>query len=137
MSSKFINTRIKQKRDTEANWQSKNPVLLNGEIVLVDMNDGGLRAKIGNGSSTYDLLPFTDEPLRNLVKSADEKADSVAKSIAELVGDETVSSQIDTKLAAAGVHNIIHVGPNAPTNSSIQLWIDPSDTLPNFEEVRF
>ena len=137
MSSKFINTRIKQKRDTETNWQSKNPVLLNGEVVLVDMNDGELRAKIGNGSSTYDLLPFTDEPLRNLIKSTDEKVDSVSKSLANLVGDETVSNQIDIKLAAAGVQNVVHVGPNAPTASNIQLWIDPSDTLQNFEEVRF
>lgn len=45
MSTQVINTCIKHKRDTESNWQSKNPILLNGEIILVDMNNGELRAK--------------------------------------------------------------------------------------------
>ena len=46
MSNAVINTHIKQKRDTDSNWQFKNPILLNGEIILVDMSDGELRAKL-------------------------------------------------------------------------------------------
>ena len=83
MPNKVINTRIKQKRDTEANWQSKNPILLKGEIIFIDTNDGELRSKIGNGTSTYNQLPFSDTPLRNLVEG-----------IKELVGDSSVSEQI-------------------------------------------
>nr|DAP41014.1 MAG TPA: hyaluronidase [Caudoviricetes sp.] len=48
-----INGRMKQKRDTAANWEAKNPVILNGEIVLVDTNAGELRAKIGDGVKKY------------------------------------------------------------------------------------
>lgn len=62
-----INGRIKQKRDTAANWEAKNPVLLNGEIVFVDTNAGELRAKIGDGVKKYSQLPFSDEVLRNLI----------------------------------------------------------------------
>lgn len=62
-----INGRMKQKRDTAANWEAKNPVILNGEIVLVDTNAGELRAKIGDGVKKYLQLPFSDEVLRNLI----------------------------------------------------------------------
>lgn len=66
MPNKTINARVKQKRDTHTNWQSKNPVILNGEIILVDI-DGGLRAKVGNGTKKYSELPFSDEALRSLI----------------------------------------------------------------------
>lgn len=62
-----IKGRMKQKRDTAANWEAMNPVLLNGEIVLVDTSAGELRAKIGDGVKKYSQLPFSDEVLRNLI----------------------------------------------------------------------
>lgn len=55
-----FDARIKNKRDTEANWTAANPVLLNGEIIFVD-TDSGLRRKVGDGSSTYSQLSFDDE----------------------------------------------------------------------------
>lgn len=66
MATEF-NTRIAFKRDTSSNWTNKNPVILNGEIILVDTDSGELRAKIGDGSKTYTQLPFSDEVIRNLV----------------------------------------------------------------------
>ena len=66
MATEF-NTRIKFKRDTSSNWTNKNPVILNGEIILVDTDSGELRAKIGDGSKTYTQLPFNDEAIRNLI----------------------------------------------------------------------
>lgn len=60
MSTKF-STRIQMKRDTSSNWTSNNPVLLDGEIIIVDTADGDTRIKIGNGASTYTQLPFSDE----------------------------------------------------------------------------
>lgn len=57
-----INVRLKHKRDTAANWTSKNPVLLDGEIVLVDDN-GTLRIKMGDGLTTFKLLPYYDAPM--------------------------------------------------------------------------
>ena len=60
-------SRVKFKRDTSSNWTQYNPVLLNGEIILVDTDNGELRAKIGDGEKRYAQLPFSDEVIRNLI----------------------------------------------------------------------
>ena len=72
MANKEILTRIKHKRDTSLNWTINNPVLLNGEIILVDTaeGEGELRAKIGDGIKTYTQLPFSDEVLRDLINDS-------------------------------------------------------------------
>lgn len=69
MSSKTLNTRVRNKRDTASNWTANNPILLDGEIILVDTSDGTLRFKVGDGVKTFTQLPFTDEPLRALIAS--------------------------------------------------------------------
>ncbi len=113
MPNKEFNARIKQKRDTSANWESRNPVILNGEIILVDTNAGELRAKIGDGTKTYTQLPFSDEALRSLINANKVTVDSALSSTSTnpvqnkvvntaisnlntLVGDTSVSSQITT-----------------------------------------
>lgn len=70
MANKIFNTRVKNKRDTEANWTSKNPVLLNGEIAIVDTTSGETRFKVGDGTKRYSQLPFQDAAtLANYVKT--------------------------------------------------------------------
>lgn len=76
-TSKTIAARVKHKRDTSANWTSNNPVLLNGEIILVDTADGELRFKVGDGTKRYTQLPFTDEPLRNLIAAIPDPGTTV------------------------------------------------------------
>lgn len=66
MSGKTYDARIKHKRDTSANWTNANPVLLSGEIVVVDTGNG-VRTKTGDGSKRYSQLPFDDEALRSLI----------------------------------------------------------------------
>lgn len=68
-----FNARIKNKRDTSANWTTNDPVILNGEIILVDTATGELRAKIGDGTKRYTELPFTDEAIKTLLNN---KADA-------------------------------------------------------------
>ena len=58
MYNMSIDVRIKNKRDTDANWTSKNPILLDGEIVIVKDSNGNSRMKIGDGVSTYTQLPY-------------------------------------------------------------------------------
>lgn len=62
---KSYNTRIKLKRDTSANWEKANPVLLQGEMILVETTNGTIRRKIGDGTKTYTQLPFDDEAIYN------------------------------------------------------------------------
>ena len=63
MPNKTFNARVQMKRDTSANWTSNNPVLLQGEIIIVDTDAGKVRFKVGNGTSTYTQLPYTDEAI--------------------------------------------------------------------------
>lgn len=65
VANKTFNTRIKNKRDTSANWTSKDPVLLDGELIIVDTASGETRFKIGDGTKKYSQLPFQDDILRN------------------------------------------------------------------------
>lgn len=82
MANKEILTRIKHKRDTSLNWTINNPVLLNGEIILVDTAEGKgeLRAKIGDGIKTYTQLPFSDEVLRDLINDSKVMIDDALSS---------------------------------------------------------
>lgn len=72
MAQKTFDARVRFKRDTSTNWTNNNPVLLNGEIIIVDTLGGEVRFKIGDGTRTYTQLPFQDEFVRNLIA---DKAD--------------------------------------------------------------
>ena len=52
-----IYDKIVIRNDTEANWISANPVLLEGEIGIT-MNTTPKKFKIGNGTSTWNELPY-------------------------------------------------------------------------------
>lgn len=58
MATVEFNTRIKNKRDTNENWSNNNPILLNGEVIIVDMSNNEIRLKVGNGIDNYNSLPF-------------------------------------------------------------------------------
>lgn len=67
MSVKQIDGRVQTKRDTSANWTAADPILLNGEEILVDTASGEVRKKIGDGVNPYTKLPFADEVIRSLI----------------------------------------------------------------------
>lgn len=64
---KTIEASIRLRRDNDFNFEKIKDTFipLNGEVVLVDTATTGLRAKVGDGISTYAQLPFTDADLRN------------------------------------------------------------------------
>ena len=64
-----LKSRVQHKRDTSQNWTTANPVLLEGEIIIVDTQNGEKRTKTGDGAKRYTELPFDDEAVRNLVNS--------------------------------------------------------------------
>ena len=59
MATKTFNARVRNKRDTSANWTANNPVLLNGEIIIVDTASGEVRYKVGDGVKKFKELPWT------------------------------------------------------------------------------
>ena len=64
---KVINAVIRLRRDNDYNYERIKDTFVpaNGEVVLVDTAKDGLRAKVGDGISTYAQLTFTDADLRN------------------------------------------------------------------------
>lgn len=76
MATKQLNSRIQWKRDTSAHWESNNPILLDGEIIIVTTNAGETRFKVGDGAKTYTQLPFQDEAVRALITELSETVDT-------------------------------------------------------------
>ena len=66
-----VQTRIKMKKDFDINWETNNPILLDGEMIFVVTSSGDTRTKVGNGINRYNDLPFTDEKLPK-VNTSDE-----------------------------------------------------------------
>lgn len=75
MGQKIVDARVRTKRDTSANWENNNPVLLDGEEIIVDTNAGEVRKKIGDGVKTYTELPFADEKVRSLIDERVKKTE--------------------------------------------------------------
>ena len=86
MTQKVINTRHQLSRDTSANWTASDPVLLDGEIIIVDTDAGDVRYKVGDGTKKYSQLPFDDEAIKALIGA---KANDSA--VVHKTGDETIA----------------------------------------------
>lgn len=74
-----FNARIKHRRDSETNWSTNNPALLNGECVIVDMDDGSVRIKIGDGVNNFTSLPYVDDDLRDAISSLSYKIQPITQ----------------------------------------------------------
>lgn len=95
-TTKTIQATVKNRTDTAANWTSKNPVLAEGEIIVVQTSAGETRLKIGDGVKTFTQLPYTDEQIYN----------NVVTSVNGQTGDVT----LDIPTATASTAGIIKVG---------------------------
>lgn len=85
MADNTINVRIKDRSDTEANWTSKNPVLLKGERAITD---GTGKYKIGDGKNTWSALPYYEA-----MTSADRtKLNGIASGANKTTVDSSLSS---------------------------------------------
>lgn len=64
-----IDATIRLRRDNDYNYEAIKDKFIpaSGEVVLVDTARDGLRAKVGDGVSTYAQLQFVDEDIRNAV----------------------------------------------------------------------
>lgn len=108
MADNTINVRIKDRSDTEANWTSKNPVLLKGERAITD---GTGKYKIGDGKNTWGALPYYEA-----MTSADRtKLNGIASGANKTTVDSSLSSSstnpVQNKVvnsALAGKSNINH-----------------------------
>lgn len=69
MANKTLLAQIKQRSDTAANWTAKNPIISDGELIIVTTNAGEKRFKIGDGEKTFTQLPYADENILSKIKN--------------------------------------------------------------------
>lgn len=102
MAIKNIDARIKNKRDTATNWEKNNPVLLNGEIIIVDTSSGEVRTKTGDGIKNYKQLPFDDEAIKAQITSLSNSIPDVSKYVIA----EDAGGIVDTVPETFGGHTV-------------------------------
>lgn len=110
MNEKILKTRIKQRRDTVANWTKNNPVLLKGEIAIVEDTDGAIRFKVGDGSKTFSALAYTDEKLKAEIATKGNKLAAA--------GSETMPVYIKSDGTASAIKKITEKHVDWSTNSN-------------------
>lgn len=122
MAEKRFNTRIVHKHETEANWKLSSLVPMQGELIVYDIDSTHSyeRIKIGDGVQSVNALPFVNDALMEEIIAQIDDVDDKVDAVSILVGDTKVSEQI----AAA---NIIHVGPDMPTDPNIKVWINTAE----------
>ena len=131
--SKNINVRIALKRDTSANWTNHNPVLLNGELILVDTAEGQLRVKIGDGIKTYTQLPFMDEALRALITEVDNNNSKVVlKDLINNAEDEVLGILNIIRLSQEEYNSLAAAGTLDPK----AIYMTEADNSGNIDELK-
>ena len=60
-----FHTKITLRYDEETNWQRENPVLLKGEIAVVHTTRDEFFLKVGDGTRSYNFLPFVQTGYSN------------------------------------------------------------------------
>ena len=131
--SKNINVRIALKRDTSANWTNHNPVLLNGELILVDTAEGQLRVKIGDGIKTYTQLPFMDEALRALITEVDNNNSKVVlKDLINNAEDEVLGILNIVRLSQEQYNSLEAAGTLDPK----AIYMTEADNGVNIDELK-
>jgi hypothetical protein len=73
------------RRDTEANWISINPIVANGELIIVD-TDEGIKIKIGDGDSHFNDLKYVDKPITDALSQKADKSELSSVNAAQLNG---------------------------------------------------
>lgn len=119
MVEKVINGRIVNKHDVEANWiKAVNFIPRQGEIIVydVDENYNYERFKIGNGTNVVSTLPFSTDSLK-------EDIESQISGLSDLIGDDSVSEQIDNAISTHK-HNYYGVCATAAGTAAKTVQID-------------
>lgn len=109
MSEKKIYGRSVQKHDIQSNWEkATNFIPMVGEIIIYDKDENYSyeRLKIGDGIQNVNNLPFVDDAVRTALSQSINSnriglhnVDSRVSSLETLVGDVSVSDQIDTAVS--------------------------------------
>ena len=102
MANRTLNAKIISKNDTRANWESKNPTLLKGEIGI-EFDGTAVKFKIGDGVKSWNDLTYASN------------TEEVIVSIDSVTGAGTVA-KLDS---GTGVGQVPVIGSDGKLNTSI------------------
>lgn len=130
--TKTIQATVKNRTDTAANWTQKNPVLAEGEIIVVQTSAGETRLKIGDGVKTFTQLPYTDEQIyNNVVTSVNRQTGDITIKTAYQYAQDGGYTGTETEFAkklASGLM-IIHVTDNNGTLSADTPFLEIKEAI--------
>ncbi len=116
---KTFQTKILLRNDTAENWETKNPVLFQGELgVVLSTSEEGRRFKIGDGVTAWKELQYSDEPLLTKVAAANIYLTQENASLTYITTEKATSD-----IAAAKSEAI---------NDSKTFYIDLSGNFPDY-----
>lgn len=133
-----ITTRIANKYDSVQNWSTNNPTLLAGEIgIELDSNSNSMKVKVGNGSTSWNNLPYiTTEAIVDAAMS-DTSTRPVQNKTAKAYVDESIAHLVN---AAPEALNTLNELANAlgndkdfaakVTNQIAEKYAKPTDGIP-------
>lgn len=146
-NEKILNTRLKLKIDTLANWTSNNPVLLKGEVALAEVSvaqEGvanyvpSVMAKVGDGTHTFNDLAWLYSRASDVASwaKAANKPVYTAEEITGLAG--FISSQVqdtDTQYQIVKVDNYNYKLQSKSLNGD---WVDVENgaiAIPKYDDT--
>lgn len=119
--SSLVNTRIKLKKDSASNWQQGDPILLNGELIIVVTAAGETRFKVGDGTSKFSQLPFVDETTQQTLSTILSTLDSI-----------DVSGKVDKAQGVNSAGDVLYVdsaGMVSSVDFVVSSDVEPKDAL--------
>ena len=88
--STTLNTRLVLRNDSTANWLANgSQVLLKGEVGIEFLTDGSVKMKVGDGTKTWDQLPYFGGESAHVYEATLEANETKEAAIARVVGDNT------------------------------------------------
>jgi len=134
MADKILNARVRQKADTEANFMSENPILLEGEMAV--STDKGGKYKVGDGVNAWNDLAYNTAEVAEKDVNGNSIADAVTTS---KLCKSTFFDQLGTTSRDLESRNGIYRRKNifSKNISNNELFLEFLDTcFPNVDSKR-
>ena len=102
-----VYTRVHNQKYTDEQWSELNPVLQNGELVLVSVGDS-TRIKMGDGVSDYQSLPFIDSDFRDSVDSNVNTLNSRINNLITNLPTDSDGVALEVADIRSGIDNVVY-----------------------------
>lgn len=110
MATKKLDSRIQNKYDTEQNWTTNNPVLLNGELIIVSKEDGTIGFKVGDGVKKYSELSWATSTKNISTENSEGTSLSLSDYLSRMPQNDFSQMKSFKELNITDLNNVITPG---------------------------